>query len=289
MTYLSDGAIMKVICVPVVNRPECAVALETAFKLAKPLSAAVMGYHLRAHSDSEIAMPEAVASLVNGEQDDNQERSGDQQSACELFAGVAETFDYAFSKKATTAPVAWWQARVGSPDKLFSIVGPVTDMIVVSRPDQSGGKTARQFMLSALLNSGKPTLVLPQQPVETVGQNICIAWNQSPEAARAVTAAMPLLQQASQVTIITNGQEDRVGPKARHLQHYLTLNGVESTHMACRESQDIKALKSGFEQSKSDLMIMGAYSRSRLRQVIFGGITEHMLFKADIPVLMMHS
>ncbi|MFC3192943.1 universal stress protein [Marinicella sediminis] len=280
---------MKVICVPVVNRPECAVALETAFKLAKPLSAAIMGYHLRAHSDSEISLPEAVSSLVNGEQDDVHEPTGDQQSASDLFAQVAESFGYAFSKKAAPAPVAWWQARTGSPDKLFSIVGPVTDMIVVSRPGQSGGKTARQFMLSALLNSGKPTLVLPQQPQSSVGKKICIAWNQSPEAARAVTAAMPMLQQAEQVTIITNGQQDRVGPKARHLQHYLTLNGVDSTHLACRESQDIQALLSAYEQSQSDLMVMGAYSRSRLRQVIFGGVTEHMLFKADVPVLMMHS
>lgn len=280
---------MKVICVPVVDRPECAVALSTAFDLGKQLGSAVMGYHLRKHSDSDVSMPDEVASLVNGEEDEQDHDNPDQENAMQLFKKLAEHNDYDFSKKATAAPIALWQAKVGSPNKLFSIVGPVTDLIVVSRPADANGKKAKKFMLTALLNSSKPVLVLPQQATEQLGKNICIAWNQSPESAKAVAAALPILQQAKNVNIVTNGVQNKVGPKARHLQHYLTMHGINSDHIQCNESNDVAALCSAFEQSQSDLMVMGAYSRSRLSQIIFGGVTEHMLYKADIPVLMLHS
>lgn len=280
---------MKVICVPVVDRPECAVALSTAFELGSQLGSAVLGYHLRNHSDSDVSMPDEVASIVNGEEDDSDGDDQNQESALQLFKKVAEHNGYTFKKKAAAAPIALWQAKVGSPNKLFSIVGPVTDLIVVSRPASNNGKKAKKFMLTALLNSTKPVLILPQNPVESIGNKVCIAWNQSPECARAVTAALPILQQASEVNIITNGLQNKVGPKARHLQQYLTMHGIDSNHIQCNESNDIQALCSAFEQSQSDLMVMGAYSRSRLRQVIFGGVTEHMLYKADIPVLMLHS
>lgn len=280
---------MKVICVPVVDRPECAVALSAAFSLGNELGSAVMGYHLRNHSDSDVAMPEEVSALVNGEEDELGQDNQDQESAMQLFKKLAEHNGYAFSKKAAAAPIALWQAKVGSPNKLFSIVGPVTDLIVVSRPASGHGNKAKKFMLTALLNSSKPVLVLPQQPTEQLGQNICIAWNQSPECARAVSAAIPILCKAKKVNIVTNGPQNKVGPKARHLQQYLTMYGISAEHVQCNESNDIEALSSAYQQTNSDLLVMGAYSRSRLRQVIFGGVTEHMLYQADIPVLMLHS
>lgn len=279
---------MKLICVPVVDSPECAVALNTAFRLSQALSAAVMGYHLRAHGDSDVSMPEEVATLINGEDDNLNNPLNCQDSAEHLFARLAKQHGFEFKRKADKAPMAWWQAKAGSPDKLFSIVGPVTDMIVVSRPNKKG-KVARKFMLSALLNSAKPVMVLPQQASKSVGKKVCIAWNQSAESARAVSAAMPLLKQAEQVTIVTNGPQNRLGPKAKHLQQYLAVHGVHAEHLKMKEKNDIKALLSAYKKSQSDLLVMGAYSKSRLRQVIFGGVTEHMLFSANIPVLMLHS
>lgn len=279
---------MKVICVPVVNRPECAAALNTAFLISKKLSAAVMGYHLRAHGDSQVTIPETVATLINEESGDMNSSESGHDSAEQLFAQLAKQHGFQCKRKASKAPMAWWQTKAGSPDKLFSIIGPVTDMIVVSRPNKNG-KIARKFMLSALLNSAKPVMVLPQKASKSVGKKICIAWNQSAESARAVAAAMPLLQMAEQVTIVTNGSQNRLGPKAKHLQHYLTMHGVHTEHLKMKEKNDIKALLSAYKKSQSDLMVMGAYSKSRLRQVIFGGVTEHMLFSADIPVFMLHT
>ncbi|WP_154224389.1 universal stress protein [Marinicella rhabdoformis] len=279
---------MKVVCVPVIDRPECAVALNTAFELSQSLDAAVMGYHLRAHRESAVNLPEAVSEMVNGDENNPSDSENNQQSAEKLFARLADMHGYVFKKKASAAPVALWQAKTGSPDKLFSIIGPVTDMIVVSRP-KKGGKVARKFMLSALLNSAKPVMILPQKPTKTVGKKICIAWNQSPEAARAVAAAMPLIKQADQVTIMSNGTQNRLGPKVKHLKQYLTMHGINANHIKLKSKKDATALVKAYKESESDLLVMGAYSKSRLRQVIFGGVTEHMLFSADIPVFMLHS
>lgn len=279
---------MKVICVPVVDRPECAVALNTAFKLSQTMDTAVIGYHLRDHGASAVRLPDEVSAMVKGEGNCDSTPHKYQESAEKLFAQLAENHGYTYKKKACKAPVALWQAKTGSPDKLFSIVGPVTDLIVVSRP-KKGAKVARKFMLSALLNSAKPVLILPQKATNTVGKRICIAWNQSPEAARAVAAAMPLIKQAEQVTIMTNGQQNKLGPKARHLKDYLTMHGVTSNHIKLKNKKDTNALVKAYKETESDLLVMGAYSKSRLRQIIFGGVTEHMLFSADIPVLMLHN
>ena len=279
---------MKVVCVPVVDRPECAVALNTAFKLSQTMDAAVMGYHLRDHGASAVRLPDEVSAMVKKGDKCESTPLKYQESAEKLFAQLAENHGYTYKKKACKAPVALWQAKTGSPDKLFSIVGPVTDLIVVSRP-KKGGKVARKFMLSALLNSAKPVLILPQNQTDSVAKKVCIAWNQSPEAARAVAAAIPLIKQADQVTILTNGPQNKLGPKAKHLKQYLTMHGVEASHMKLKSKKEADSLIKAYQETESDLLIMGAYSKSRLRQIIFGGVTEHMLFSADIPVLMLHS
>ncbi len=279
---------MKVICVPVIDRPECAVALSAAFELGNNIGAAIMGYHLRDHGDSKISVHEDVAALVKDNEQSTLVESNTQHQAELLFKKLAEQQGYPFKNKASKAPIALWQAKAGSPNKLFSIVGPVTDLIIVSRP-KSGGKKAKKFMLSALLNSAKPVLVLPQEKYISVAKHICIAWNQSPEVSRVVTAAISLLKNAEQVTIVTNGAENKLGPKSRHLQNYLTMHGVNSQHVKLNENNDTEALMRCYDESGSDLLLMGAYSKSRLRQVIFGGVTEHMLFDANIPVLMLHN
>lgn len=285
---------MRVIFIPVADRPECARALQTAFSLGQQLGASIHGCHIRPHSYSKVSLPSALSAFEDHE--------GSWKSACKgkkthknaaparvLFAGVAESHDYKIIKRPHSTPGAIWQESVGSPDKLLSIMGPVSDLIVVSRPPDKRGKIARLFMLAALRNSSRPVLVLPQSGDSTIGKRISIAWNQSAEAAQAVAAAMPLLQLAEQVNIITCGSENEVGPKSRQLATYLLFWGVKAGHVRAQGGDHAKAILKAHKEARSDLLVMGAYSRSRLSQRIFGGVTEHMLYEADIPVLMLHT
>ena len=285
---------MRVIFVPVADRPECAKALRTAFDLAQQLGANIHGCHIRAHSDSDVALPSNLGSFTGDDaawesvwKGRKTQKSG--AAARALFGKIAESHDFPLIKSPKSTPGAVWLEKVGSPDKILSIMGPVSDLIIVSRPSAKGGTIARLFMIAALLNSSRPVLVLPQSRPSTIGKRISIAWNQSVEAAQAVAAAMPLLQRAEQVNILTFGTEGGVGPKSTHLATYLRFWGVKAERITVREDSDAKAIIKGCKESQSDLLVMGAYSRSRLRQRIFGGVTEYMLERANIPVFMLHT
>ena len=285
---------MRVIFVPVADRPECAKALGIAFELGRQLGASILGCHIRAHTDSEIAFPSGLSSLGGSESVSNLVWSGRKnrkggRAANTLFGKVAEAHNYDVVKKPRATPGAVWLEKVGSPDKVLSIMGPVSDLIVVSRPRGKESKLANLFMLSAVMYSSRPVLVLPQSGKQTPGRRISIAWNQSAEAARAVDAAMPLLQNAEQVNIISCGPERGVGPKSSQLATYLRFWGIKPELLNIREASDTKSIIKGYKDTRSDLLVMGAYSRSRLRERMFGGVTEYMLHKANIPVFMLHT
>jgi nucleotide-binding universal stress UspA family protein len=210
--------------------------------------------------------------------------------AKKMFQDAAEAGGFKMLRKTAlnASHMATWKELVGSPDRLMSIIGPLSDLVVVSRP-KAKGNVAGMFLRAALLDSGRPVLVLPQVQTKAPGNNIAIAWNQGPEAARAVSACIPLLQAAAQVTIITCGPEGRLGPKSSQLKDYLRNYGVDAKVVTTRGSDEEGELMATYRDTNSDLLIMGAYSRSRLREVVFGGITEFMLTKAKIPVILQHS
>ena len=288
---------MKVILVPVADRPECATALRTAFKLGRQLEANVTGCHIRAHSDSDIELPAEIGNdailydAAWAKAWAAKAKHNSSAAAEKLFGKFAARHNYRVIKKPRSKPGAVWMEKIGAPDKVLAIMGPVSDLIVVSRPAATGGRLGRIFMQAALLKSSRPVLILPQKKTPTVGKRIAIAWNQSAEAAQAVAAAMPLLQRAEQVSIITCSPEREIGPTSIQLATYLRFWGINAERVTSRVRglDDSKALLKGYKNTESDLLVMGAYSRDRLRQRIFGGVTQFMLQKADIPVFMLHS
>lgn len=274
---------MRVILVPVADRPECANALKTAFDLGKRLGASVSGCHMRPHRHSEVSMTTAFA-------DADWRRKSDknaQAAAKALYEQAAEAAGYELAPGPRQKPGALWAERVGSPSILMGIVGPVSDLIVVSRPKTKGG-VADMFMHAALLESSRPVLIVPPTGRRKLGRRVAIGWNQSPGAASAVAAAMPILTAADQVTIISAGAEDRPGPKSTQLAAYLKHWGVKAERVQTR-GDDVEAeLIGAFREANADLLIAGAYSRMRWREKIFGGTTEFLLRKAKIPVLILH-
>lgn len=258
---------MRLILVPVANRPECSRALKTAFDLGRRLDASILGCHMRRHRQT------------------NRKRAP--AAAFKLYEEIAADAGYSLSKRAKDTPVALWSERVGSPDTLMGIVGPTTDLIVVSRPVKTDGN-ADAFMLSALVRTGRPVLILPQRCRKRIGKRICIAWDQSTAASVAITPTIPILQQADEVIIVTCGPEDRPGPKSTLLKRYLTTWGVKAKRVRTRGRDVEKELLAEYKKANADLLIGGAYSRSRWRERIFGGTTEYLAHKAKIPVILRH-
>jgi nucleotide-binding universal stress UspA family protein len=275
---------MRVITVPVADRPECAIALQTAFRLGKQVGASVSGCHIRPHKYSKLTLGTAFANAAWRKRSTSRAPA----KAKALFAEIAESHGYKVSKRARTEPSALWSERVGSPDKIMGIIGPVSDLIVVSRAKRPGTIT-EMFMLAALVQSMRPVLIVPKSARKAVGKRVCIAWNQSSDAARCVTAAIPLLRQADEVTIVSCGAEDRAGPQSSQLAAYLKQWDVNTTRVSTKGRRVEVELMDACKQQRADLLIGGAYSRSRWREEVFGGTTEFLIRKAKIPVMLLHS
>ena len=288
---------MRVILVPIADRPECAAALAASLELASKMGSDIVGCHIRPHSYSKARLPRGLRVLAEvGEADWDEamkKRDPDRMSrdARSLFGRITAEAGLPLARKARAdqSPVAIWQERVGSPQKIMPIVGPVSDLVVVSRPSPRGGRIAKVFLMQALLNSARPVLILPQRGMQRVASRVAIAWNQTPEAAHAVSAALPILRQADQVTVLVAGSEVGLGPKSSQLVGYLKHHGVHSEVVRTRGRDETGELMQGYRDARANLMVMGAYSRHRLREYIFGGFTDYMLREANIPVVMFHA
>lgn len=274
---------MRVIFVPVADRPECARALQVAFELGQRIDASVYGCHMRPHRSSEVSMSSAFA-------DTSWRRKSTKKApaaAAALYREMAEQHGYELVKRPRAASAAVWKESVGSPDRLMAINGPLADLIVVSRPGNAGG-VADMFMKAALLETGRPVLILPQSGRRKIGRHVCIGWNQSAGVARTVSSSIALLAEAETVTIVACGPEDRVGPKSTQLTNYLKHYGIRAERVVTR-GRDIEAeLLGACKDAGADLLLTGAYSKSRWREKVFGGTTEFLIRKAKLPVLMQH-
>lgn len=288
---------MRVILVPVAGRPESAIALDCAFELAGQMNSDVVACHVRPHRNmssqsktaSELVLHFDDDALQKGATKKNVEST--RNAAHKLFDQRARAHDFPLRKKPSThsSGIAIWEEFVGSPGRAMSIVGPISDMLMLTRPRSSKSEKARAFLLAAVLHSARPVMVLGAKKQKVPGKRIAIAWNQSNEASLAVKAAMPMLRVAESVTIISRGTEDRVGPKSSHLARYLAHWGIDARIDQSKQEVTPQRLETACDKAKADLLVMGAYSRGRLRERLFGGITEHMLLNSKRAVLVLHT
>ena len=175
-----------------------------------------------------------------------------------------------------------------SGDSQIASYARAFDLTILGRPGAERGSPRLSTAEAALFESGRPVLLAPPQPPTSLGETIIIAWNQSMESARATALAMPLLMRANKVIILTIEAHNVPGPTAEQLANMLAGHKVP-VDVVHRLGQKRPAGIAYLEDAASlggDLMIKGAYTQSRIRQMIFGGATAHILAKAQIPVLM---
>src|SRR5690606_33662490 len=133
------------------------------------------------------------------------------QAARKLFESLAASSGFTVSSEPGTAerPHASWEAIVGTPPDLMPGLGGVSDLIVASRAPEHGGEKAWIVLTSALLDSLRPVLVLPQEPSGTRLKRIAIAWNRGGTETLALHAALPLVKAADDVVLLTVGERTR--------------------------------------------------------------------------------
>jgi nucleotide-binding universal stress UspA family protein len=189
----------------------------------------------------------------------------------------------------TGAASASWREFEGLEGQVLGDYGRVFDLIVIGRGFGYPWSDWDAMCEAALFECGRPVLVTPDNK-STLGEHAAIAWNGSTETARTIALSMPLLSKSKQLTVITLDGWSVPGPDGeqmvRHLQrngiatalHNVGLNGRTPGQAICAEATAVGA----------DLMIKGAYTQSRLRQLVFGGATRHILYESKLPVVMAH-
>jgi len=191
---------------------------------------------------------------------------------------------------ASDHPATGWREAEAAEGQSLGSHGRLFDLIVVGREFGRPWLNWGVIVESALFESGRPVIIAPEKPSTTFGEHVVIAWNSSTETARTVALSMPLLARARTVTIISVEGWGSPGPRGEDLALYLRRAGVHATARTVDpngRSPGVTILDE-CASSGADLLLKGAYTQSRLRQLIFGGATRHILAQAPIPVLLAH-
>jgi nucleotide-binding universal stress UspA family protein len=193
------------------------------------------------------------------------------------------------ARPAADEATASFTAIIGrEPDVVVAHQARLADLIVVPHPAGDKEVSSSDALHAVLFDSARPVLIAPQTAPSTIGHHICIGWNGTAQSATAVMTALPWLQRAQSIRILWSEDYQRRGPLAPDLGQYLAAHDLTADRAAFQSINNVGAgLLAAASEFACDLLVIGAYSHSRLRQQILGGVTRHVLERAAVP-LMMH-
>ncbi len=282
-----------VILVPVDGSDAAKPAIEAAILVGKRFSSHVVGFHVRANSKDAVpllgegmsgAMIEEIIELAE------QEANKRSNKARQMFNDLCTEKDVPMDDRAPgpDQASAAWVEETGREDEAVARRGRLSDLIVAARPTAEAESPSSLTRNAAIFETGRPVLVAPPKLPPAIGTKIAIFWNGSAQAARAVAAAMPFVTDADSVTVINAEGEGTASSVAADLATYLAWRGVTAdTRTAVPGARGVgEVLLEAC--SNCDLLVMGAYTHSRVRRLILGGVTKHVMSNAAMPILMGH-
>lgn len=189
---------------------------------------------------------------------------------------------------ASRGPTARFHSGIGRENELVAYAARLSDLVVVPHPAGQDTISSSESLHAVLFDSGRPVILAPAQAPPTIGRRVCIAWNGTTESASAVQSSLDWLQRAEAVQVLHSDDYQRRGPEAAALVDYLASHGIAAQSAPFRrQAERVGAgLLAAAGAFGADLLVMGAYSHSRLRQLIVGGVTRHVIERATLPVLM---
>jgi nucleotide-binding universal stress UspA family protein len=187
-------------------------------------------------------------------------------------------------------PSAGWREETGRREELVPRRARASDLVVFGRPEGDPPPELDAVVEATLFGAGRPLLLAPPTPAATVGERVAIAWNDGAEAARAVAGALPFLDTAKAVHVLTAATRRTDPEVAQDLIGYLQWRGIaaERQAVAIGDEPVAEALLQAAGAAGADLLVMGGYGRTRLSELVLGGVTRHVLSHPTMPILMAH-
>lgn len=257
--------------------------LDYSLRLASVHEASVTGLYV----DSGLMFPalvDAPPSPVLVEHLDEERRARAEQAEA-LFERVTASADVS----------CHWCSDHGELVATLARHGHFADLIVVGQSSERDAKVVIGGLPDGVaLSSGRPVLVVPSADApNTFGERILIAWRRKREAVRAVHDALPLLEKAQEVDVVyvgAQGEADAEHVGAAQLCAHLISHGVaaKARTLAGGDVDVGDVLLAHAGECGHDMIVMGAYGHSRLREIVLGGTTRHVLRAMSVPVFMSH-
>ena len=280
---------MKTILVPFRSDEVAKVAVEASCQIAQRFGGHVEGLFIQAPPLVYASEGIAIGGYVTQLADEERRRADEAESQ---FKCLIEEHGIPLQglNATTEGPSAHWLQMDGLSEQIIGEHGRLFDLIVVGRETKKASPDWGGICEAALFESGRLVFLASPKLPESVGENIVICWNGSTETARTISLSMPFLMQAKHVRVLTVKGVTVPGPSGEQIVQTLLRNGVHaSNHLAQLDDRGVgEATLEEAHALGADLLVKGTYANSRLRQMIFGGVTRHILTSTEIPVLMAH-
>ncbi len=265
--------------------------MDHAVLMAKALDAHLDVFHARVRARDLLTFGAPLARLMQSDIKEVAEKhaAAEEERVRKLFDDYCEKNGVTITDQpgAGGGVTASWHEESGKQSDVISRKGRLTDLILVSKPDEDGGQNTFE---AALLETGRPVIMAPTKRGETIGEKIAIAWNGSAEAAGAVVNSRPILERAEEILVLTDPNHSDQALDADELARYLILRGkspriIKMSAAAHKIGQMILRVCG---REDVDLLIMGGFGQMHRRELVMGGVTEYIVANADIPVLFRH-
>jgi nucleotide-binding universal stress UspA family protein len=286
---------IKTILVAAAGTDSDAAAFAAALAIARLFAAHLDVLHIRPDPAglalamaTDVGSGALTAGLLERLEQDAREREAKARGNFERFcAEAAVTLAVAPSPQTSAAPSAEWHVEIGEEPPWITRYGLAADLIVAARAADVEGP-GQATLEAALLGTGRPLLIPAAAPPARL-ERIAIAWKPTVQAARAVALAMPLLARAKEVSVLAVDEQSGATEEAGRLVRTLAWHGLAAAvEQLPPGPQGVAATLLAAAQARADLLVMGGYGHGRVREWVFGGVTQAVLTAAPLPVLIAH-
>jgi nucleotide-binding universal stress UspA family protein len=281
---------MKTLLVPFFDDAAAQVALDNAAMLAERFAAHIEGLFVvrppQVIDGEGMAMMASYVTQLEEEGERLAERARGRFEASMQGRGITPGAMAGDSGQVSAS----WREFEGLEGQVLGDYGRLFDLLVIGRGFGYPWSDWDAMCEAALFECGRPVLITPERIGSSIGEHCVIAWNGSTETARTIALSMPVLRKAARVTVLSIEGWSVPGPDGEQVARHLVRNGIDATaRTAPAQSRTPgQAIVEEARGEGADLLVKGAYTQSRLRQLVFGGATRHILYGADLPVLMAH-
>jgi nucleotide-binding universal stress UspA family protein len=278
---------MKNILVPIEEHSLLPQVLETALLLGRIFDSYIEGLPITL--DLPVAMPVDMA-IAPPSVLDPQVRREMAAASRHHFEAVMTGEGVPRAREGAAGVSFGWHEGELADDAFLGDYARAFDITVVGRPSARENHARLATVEAALFESGRPVLVVPPTVPRSLGRTVIIAWNRSTETARTVAFAMPLLARAERVVVLEISGWGTGTTPGDVLARSLRRHGINVASQTIDDDRSGPgpAILAAAAAAGCDLLIKGAYTQSRIRQMIFGGATSHILARTELPVFMAH-